>query len=155
AFDPTADQIRVVFGGSNFRLSATTGTYLGSDGAVTGPASALDGSAYTNNQVGAPVTTLYGLSATTDALYTQNGANGTTTQVGSGLGVDAPAVRGFAIPEGVNAGAAGGLAAGTGFAALTVGGSTGLYAIDLTAGTASLAGKIGDGTAAIQGLTLV
>ena len=153
-YNPTADQIRVVFGGKSFRLDPNTGTYLGSNGDVGGAARALDGSAYTNNQVGAAVTTLYGLSAASDALYTQNVASGTTAQVGTGLGFDASAVRGFDVPEGVNAGAVDALATGTGFAALTVAGATGLYAIDLTAGTAALVGKIGTGTADVRGLAL-
>ena len=154
-FNPTADQIRVVFGGKSFRLDPTTGTFPGSNGDVNGAASALDGSAYTNNQVGASVTTLYGLSAATDAIYTQNVASGTTVQVGAGFGFDVGAVRGFDIPEGANAGAVDALATGTGFAALTVAGATGLYAIDLTAGTAALVGKIGAGTADVRGLALV
>jgi hypothetical protein len=153
-FNPTVDQIRVVFGNKSFRLDPTTGTYLGRNGDITGSTSALDGSAYTNNQVGAAATTLYGLNSATGALYTQNPADGTTTLVGTTLGVSGT-VNGFDIPEGVNASTSGGPVTGTGYAALTVAGVARLYTVDLSAGTAALVGTIGSGTTAISGLAVV
>jgi hypothetical protein len=153
-FNPTVDQIRVVFGANSFRLDPTSGAFLGSNGDINGAATALQGSAYTNNQAGAAATTLYGISSETDALYTQSAGTGTTAVVGTALDVNAATVGGFDIPGGVDASTAGALADGTGFAALTVAGVTGLYTVDLTAGTAVLKGTIGNGTADVRGLAV-
>src|SRR5439155_1155340 len=108
--------------------------------------------AFANGPAGAA--TLYGIDAATDALYVQNATDGTTTMVGTGLGLDAAAVGGFDVPDGVSADPGTARATGDGFAALTVGGVTGLYRIDLTTGAAHLVGRIGDGTAVVPGFTL-
>jgi hypothetical protein len=42
---------------------------------------------------------------------------------------------------------------GSAFAALTVGGTTGLYSINLTSGAATLVGTIGSGAVPVAGLT--
>lgn len=149
AFDPTADQLSVSTAGASFRLDPDSGLYLGSEAAGTTTGAA----AYTNGRSGAAATTLYVLDAATDALYAQD-ADGTMARVGSGLGVDAATVRGFDIPEGVSVGETGALATGSGFAVLTVGNATGVYRIDLTAGTAELVRTVGSSTPAVQALAL-
>lgn len=168
-FNPTVDRLRIVTdAGENFRLNPNTGTLIDGnnggadtpginpDGAVSGSATTVDATAYTNNTPNATATTQYTLDASTNSLLIQNPPNnGVQTErrtiTLNGNPLDFTAVNGFDIPAGVNVSASNTVAAGRGFAALTVGGSTGLYAIELSTGTATLIGPIGTGTAPVQG----
>ncbi|MBN9518679.1 DUF4394 domain-containing protein [bacterium] len=153
-FNPTVDRIRVTTGsGLNFRINPDTGAPVGAapDTPVTGlPAGStgVTGTAYTNSFGGATATTQYTLDATSDSLFIQGavappGPNG-GVQSGqlpvrrNGVALDFTAVNGFDIPGGVAVTTSGAGAVGTGYALLTVGGSTGLYAIDLATGNATL-----------------
>jgi hypothetical protein len=97
---------------------------------------------YTNNFAGTTSTTLYVIDTNSDTLNIQNPPNnGTLVAVGA-LGVDASAVNGFDIARGDNAA----------FAALTVGGATNLYRINLQTGAATIIGAITGATGGLRGL---
>src|SRR5205085_11157401 len=103
--------------------------------------------AYTNSfaQSGTTVTTLYTLDSASNMLFIQNPPNNGTQTTGvpvtlGGSALGFTEVNGFDIPPGVQVGTSNAAAAGTGYALLTAGGNTGLYAIDLTTGVAALLG---------------
>lgn len=168
-FNPTVDRIRVVTDtGLNFRINPNTGALVDSDpgtagvqldGNVNGATTTVDATAYTNNSPNATATTQYTLDAVNNALLIQNPPNG-GTQTSSrpitlnGAPLDFTAVNGFDIPAGVNVTTANSPATGQGFAALTVGNSTGLYAIELSTGAATLVGSVGTGTDPVQGFAI-
>ncbi len=190
-FNPTVDRLRVVTAnGLNFRINPSTGAAVdGDDGgatALTGTqfdgaqnaASAdigtdVSGTAYTNAFAPAPtgaVTTQYGISAGKDQLLIQNPPNAGTQTAPKALKVGAAAlnvtsVRGFDIPASVAGTTANAPATGSGLAVLGTGtaASTGLYAIDLATGAATLrttiAGTtslaVGDGPPATKARTVV
>jgi hypothetical protein len=145
-FNPAVDRIRVTTDtGLNFRLNPNNGTIAGLDAAIVG--SEISGVAYTNNQPNnGGITTLYTLDALDDQLQIQNNPNGGTQVAVGPTGVDFSVANGFDIPAGVNAAALNGpVASGSGFALLTVGGTTGLYSIDLVSGAATLVGNFLNG----------
>jgi hypothetical protein len=159
--NPTVDRIRVVNdAGQSFRVNPNTGlpidanllaTGIQMDGPINGATTTVDAAAYTNNQQNATVTTLYTLSAGTNQLFIQNPPNnGTqTTPVNitmNGSALDFAAADGFDILPGVNVTTGNAVASGPGLAALTVGGNTGLYTVDLTTGAAALVGPLGIAT---------
>lgn len=139
-FNPTVDRIRVVSNADqNFRLHPDTGAVAGTDTNLNPPDPNVVGSAYTNNFAGATSTTLYGIDSITDMLVLQGGLNGTPspnggviTNVGP-LGVDVSSVLGFDFTSANN----------VAYAALTVGGNSGLYIINLNTGAASSVGNFG------------
>jgi hypothetical protein len=167
-FNPTVDRLRVVTSsGLNFRINPITGAPVDSDPAiagtnpdgninVNGAAAAADATAYTNSFGGATVTTQYTLDAATNQLSIQSPPN-SGTQINrlpvtlNGAPLDFTNVNGFDIPSGVQVGTANAPAQGRGFAALTVGGNTNLYAIELSTGAATLLGPVAGG---IGGLTV-
>lgn len=167
-FNPTVDRIRVVTtSGLNFRLNPVNGSGVDGnpdaagiqpDGNLNGATSSLDGAAYTNSSAGQTVTTLYTLDAASDGLYIQAPPNN-GTQTGfigvtlNGTTLDFSSVSGFDIQNTVRVSASNAAAtSGSALAALTVGGSTRLYSIDLTTGVATDLGAIGDGTTTFAGL---
>ena len=131
-FNPTVDRIRVVTStGQNLRLNPETGVVAATDGAINGAAASITSVSYTQNRAGATTTVLYDIDVTNNKLYKQDPPNnGTLIEVGN-LGVDAEGVSGFEI------------SADSAFAlaALTVGGKSGLYTINLTTGAATKAGE--------------
>lgn len=164
-FNPTVDRLRVVTdSGLNFRMNPNNGALVDGDnggaagsapgtnpdGAVKGAATGVDDTAYTNSFANAAVTTQYALDSATDRLYIQNPPNSGTQTMGLSLTLDgAPldfsGAAGLDIPSGVAVAAANSPAAGTAYAALTVGGEAGLYAVDLTSGAARPFGALADG----------
>ena len=130
-FNPTVDRIRVVSNtGQNLRLDPNTGGIAAVDPNLNPGTPSVTASAYTNNFAGATTTTLYDIDTNTDRLLIQNPANaGTLVDVGP-LGVDATGVNGFDIASNN----------GTAFAALTVGGTTRLFTINLATGAATQVG---------------
>jgi hypothetical protein len=179
AFDvnPAADRIRVVTdSGLNFRINPNTGTAvdgdnggaagsvtgMNPDGAVNGSGvSGIDAAAYTNDQPNnGNVTTLYTLDAVSNALFIQNPANSGTQTSGhtvtlNGNPLDFTSVNAFDIPAGVNAASSGAaVTTGSGFAVLNVGGTTGLYSINLVNGNATFLGTVLNGTTAVSGLAI-
>ena len=169
-FNPTVDRLRVVTGtGLNFRINPLTGaavdgdaTAVGvnTDGAIKGAATGVTATAYTNNFTGATVTTLYTLDSATDKLLIQNPPNGgvetnaLAVQL-NGKTLDFSAVNGFDIPTTVIALAANApVTSGVSYAALTVGGSTSLYQINLVTGAATTVGTVGTGATGAGGLVV-
>ena len=144
-FNPTVDRLRVVSDADqNIRIVPDTAALAATDTPLqyaVGDTNAAQNPnvtavAYTNNVAGALTTTLYGIDTNLDILVIQNPPNsGTLNTVGS-LGFDTSAVTGFDIEGGT----------GNAFAALTVGGISQLYSINLTTGAATLIGPIGSGT---------
>jgi hypothetical protein len=144
-FNPVPDRLRVVNeSNQNLRINVENGV-----AAVDTPLAFAAGdpnasadpnvvaSAYINNFAGTTATTLYGIDSNLDILVLQNPPNnGTLNTVGS-LGVDTTDVAGFDIAAGST----------RAFASLNVGGSSGLYTINLRTGAATLVGTIGGGQA--------
>ncbi len=173
-FNPAVDRFRVVAGSLNFRVNPntgvgvdgdntglTSGTVSGTnpDGATTG--GTVNAAAYTNNQPNnGGITTLYTLDASADSLFIQNPANVGTQTLGQtvtlgGITLDFTAINGFDIPAGVNAPSSNAaVTAGSAFAVLNVGGTTGLYSIDLTNAQATFVGNVGNGSTAVQGFAV-
>ncbi len=87
--------------------------------------------AYTNNFAGATTTQLYALDSTLNLLATQANNAGTLATVGF-LGVDITEAGGFDIDG----------ADGTAYAALSVGGTSGLYTLNLATGQSTLLGAL-------------
>lgn len=171
-FNPLVDRIRVTAGDLNFRIDPNSGTAIDSDAnagngvnpdtAINGGTTAVDAVAYTNNHASqnGGATTLYTLDANSDELFispTPN--NGTQASVVAvtlnGQPLDFTAINGFDIPAGVYDDVSGtGVDAGSGFAVLNVGGTTGLYAIDLVTGAATFLGGVSDGATSVQGFAV-
>ncbi|MNK51548.1 hypothetical protein D3C87_704600 [compost metagenome] len=128
-FNPTVDRIRLVTStGQNLRLNPENGGVAATDGTVNGVTNAKVSSvAYTQNKAGASTTLLFDIDIANDKLHKQDPPNdGKLVEVGS-LGFDFEDVGGFDInPDGTVA-----------LAALTAGGKSGLYLIDLASGKAS------------------
>jgi hypothetical protein len=143
-FNATVDRIRVVSNtGQNLRLNPTNGVAV-VDNPLNGATTGASAAAYTNGFNGATATTLYDISGTADQLYIQNPPNNGTLTVVGALGVDATDVNGFDIL----------LSDNTAYAALTVGGTSGLYTINLTTGAVTLVGAIGAGTNSYSGFAI-
>ncbi len=149
-FNPQSDRLRLIgSNGQNLRVHPELGA-AATDAALAyargdrhfGARPAVMAAAYTSNVANAPATKLFDLDTTLDVLVLQDPPNdGVLTTVGP-LGIDCEPATGFDIltRDGVD----------HGFAATR---ST-LYAIDLSTGTASTLGTIGDGTLRIVGLTV-
>jgi Domain of unknown function (DUF4394)/FG-GAP-like repeat len=168
-FNPIADRIRVTTDtGLNFRINPNNGAPVDGDGGALGiqpdgsindATTTVDASAYTNNQPNATVTTLYTLSAATDQLFIQNPPNSGTQTVPinitlNGNPLDFSGMNGFDIPAGVNVTTSNSQASGSGLAVLTVGGTTGVYSIDLATGAATRLGDFVGGTTPASGLAI-
>jgi Domain of unknown function (DUF4394) len=147
-FNPVPDRVRIVnVAGDNLRVNPNNGALAGNDTDLTPGPPDVTAVAYDRSTAGTTVTTLFGIDTTTDQLVRIGGVDGTPTPNGGvvtpvgPLGVDAIGDAGFDIDP-----------AGTLFAALTVGGQNGLYALDPATGTATLVGPIGNGSLGITGL---
>ncbi len=156
-FNPVPDRLRVVSDADqNLRFNVDTGAatvdttlaYATGD-AAAGQNPTVVGVAYTNNVAGATTTTLYGIDSARDTLVRQGSVGGTPVSPNSGqlftigpLGVDTTDVVGFDIAN----------PSGIAFAALTVGGTSQLYTINLTTGAATLVGNFGGAT--LRGITV-
>lgn len=161
-FNPVSDRIRVVndlgsgIGNNvnNFRLR-TDGSIAGIDTDLDFSAAPGSGSevaiAHDRSVAGATATTLFGITAIGDQLVRQGGVDGVPSPNGGAivpigpLGIDITSNAGFDIDP----------TTGEAFAAFTSAGTSGLYRIDLTTGAATSIGKIGNGTIAFGGLTIV
>ena len=136
-FNPVPDRLRIVSNtGQNLRVNVDTGATT-TDGAINGGASntALTAAAYTNSFAGTGSTNLFVIDAANSTIYTQTPPNNGTLASPMALGVTATSVGGFDIDARNN----------KGYAALTVGGVPGLYAINLgaTAGAATFVVPLG------------
>lgn len=139
-FNPVTDQVRVTSDAEqNLRLNPNDGTLIAADNTLAfapgDPNFGVDpnvvASAYTNNFPGAGGTVLYDIDSNLDALLIQNPTDGALRTIGP-LGVDTDGNVGFDISS----------VTGTAYALLTVGGSTGIYTIDLGSGAATFLGPI-------------
>ncbi len=168
-FNPTVDRLRIVTSnGLNFRVNPNTGAAIDSnssimgvnpDGSINGVTTTVDATAYTNSAPNVTATTQYTLDSVTNRLFIQNPPNDGTQTLAlgvtlNGTPLDFTSVNGFDIPSGVNVSASNTPATGQAFAVLTVGSTTGLYAIALSTGAATLVGTVGAGTDAVQGFAL-
>lgn len=148
-FNPVADRLRIVSDNEqNLRVNVDSG--LVTTDAPLAPPGTVAGAAYTNNFTGAASTVLYDIDVTSDTLAIQNPPNNGTLVLVGPLGVNATGVAGFEI---VSTRAANGAVTDTAFAALTVGGTTGLYSINLATGAATSIGAVSAGSTALAGLT--
>jgi hypothetical protein len=171
-FNPTVDRIRVTTStGWNFRLNPNNGAgvdgdttsagVINPDGNINGNGSTgVSATAYTNSfgqSLTGGVTTQYTLDAASDRLFIQNPPNnGVQTSPLSitlgGGGLNFTNVGGFDIPASVRVTTSSTAASGLAYAALTVGGVSGLYSIDLSTGAATNLGFAG--AAGLSGLAL-
>lgn len=172
-FNPTVDRLRVVTSnGFNFRVNPNNGapidgnfgqgafTGTNPDGLLSGNGVAgLDAVAYTNSfaqSLTGGVTTQYTLDAATNTLYIQNPPNsgGQTLPLPltlNGAAVDITSRTGFDLPASVSVAASNTPATGDGWLVATVGGTTGLYRIDLATGALTSFGALGAGSTAVTG----
>jgi hypothetical protein len=151
-FNPVVDALRLVSDtGDDMRITAGgTGTVVvDSSLSQTG----VTGAAYSNNVAGAASTTLFDISYTQDALFTQGSPGGTPVSPNTGmlfmvgpLGLNVGPQIGFDISG----------ASGVAFASFIVvgGAGSGLYTINLSTGAATLVGAIGGGNITVQGLAV-
>lgn len=160
-FNPVPDRIRIVNDGDqNLRAHPDTGALAGTDttlayagtDANVGQDPAIVGSAYSNNVAGAVVTTLYSIDFNANRLVRQGGVEGSPSPNGGllntvgSLGVTlATANVGLDIDGHT----------GRAFAALNVGGTTGLYTINLTTGAATSVAAIGDGSFVVRDIAVI
>lgn len=139
-FNPVADRLRVISNtGQDLRINVETGATT-TDGAISPATAVLAGSGYTNAFAGATSTRLFNINLTTATLDLQNPPNDGVQVAGPGLGV-APTAADFDIDATNN----------IGYAALTVGGASSLYRVNLQTGAAApaatLVAAIGGGQA--------
>jgi hypothetical protein len=150
-FQPVADRIRYVnTNDENARINPNNGALAGNDDDLNPPGTTdIVAAAFDRNTVGSTQTTLFEIDANTSTLSVQGGFNGSgLTGPNSGTVIDA-------MPLGVTLTGDAGFditADGTMYAALTVGGITGLYRI--TSGAAVI-GNIGGGAAPVRELAIV
>ncbi|CDS52785.1 hypothetical protein [Polaromonas sp. CG9_12] len=144
-FNPVADRLRVVSDtGLNLRIDVTTGAAT-TNGMVSGAAAAITAAAYSKAFAGTTSTQLYSLEAASGQVYLQDPPNNVTLTAPMALGGTFDSANGFDIDARNN----------TAYAALTSGGSTALYTVPLTAGSAATRiGTIGTGEA-LAGLALM
>lgn len=157
-FNPTVDRLRIVNAADeNLRLNPNTGARSDTptnDTDLNPAGSQIDAIAYDRNVDGPAIsanTTLYGISRSGNALVRIGGLNqspspngGAVTSIGS-LGATISAVNGVGFDIEGSAGA---------YAAFTDAGTnrTGLYALDLSSGAATLIGLIGNGLTGVTAL---
>jgi hypothetical protein len=161
-FNPTVDRIRVVnVNDENFRINPNNGSLAGNDPNLNPAGTQIIAEAYDRNFDRANATTipttLYGINRAASSLVTQGGINGTAPGGANGGLIQTVGMLGVAIDPTADAGfdITTGPGTGKGFAALTVGGQTGLYSINLSTGAATLVGNIGNGLTQVKGLTAV
>lgn len=150
-FNPVSDRIRVVSDREqNLRLNPDTGAVAGADSDLAYDADDenadanpnIVGAAYTNNIAGAITTTLFGIDSDLDSLVRQGSTNGAPISPDDGvlfsvgpLGFNTADLVGFDIATN----------SGTAFAVFLSlgGGSSQLFEIDLSVGSATLIGTVG------------
>jgi hypothetical protein len=164
-FNPTVDRLRVVSSsGLNARMNPNNGAFIDGDFGNPGspspgtnpdgplniagmPADAM-GTAYANNRINTGITTQYSLSHSADRLYIQNPPNSGTLTMALPITVDGSPIDfgssgGLDIEPGIDAPSANAPAPGRAVAALSVGGQSRLYRIDLQTGAATDQGPLG------------
>jgi hypothetical protein len=144
-FNPAADRMRVVSNsGQNLRINVDTGDAT-TDGVIglAGGSPHVTAAGYTNAFFGTTTTQLFDIDAASGLLHLQDPPNNGTLAAGLALGVTGAQVNGFDIDARNNAG----------YAALTVGGMSNLYRVNIATGTATAIGAIAGGEM-VRGLAL-
>ncbi|MDQ6656555.1 MAG: DUF4394 domain-containing protein, partial [Verrucomicrobiota bacterium] len=140
-FNPTVDRIRITSNsGQNLRVNPNDGTLAATDGPLRYAATDVNaaanpsivGSAYTNSFATAGATILYDIDNNLGILAIQNPPNNGTLNTVGPLGVTPDATLGFDVSG----------TTGVAYAAMTVGGVTNLYTINLLSGAATLVGPL-------------
>jgi len=150
-FNPVPDRIRQVSNTEqNLRLNPNNGALGGTDTTLSPPGNVV-AAAYTNNFAGATQTTLYVIDSAAGTLSTQGGVNGTPSPNGGQLFTVGSLGLGTNLNENIGFDVSG--STGTAFATITVGGTSGLYTVDLATGAATLVGSIGAGATPFLGVT--
>ncbi len=147
-FNPVPDRLRVVSNtGQNLRINVDTGETL-VDGSINPAGPSIGASGYLNSVAGAATTALYNIDFASSSLLLQSPPNdGTVTTVGPlGVTLDAGGQAGFDVLT----------VGGSDFphAVLRVAGVTGLYAVDVATGAATLLGAVG-GNPALHGMAIL
>jgi hypothetical protein len=140
-FNPAANALRIVSDtGQNLSHSIDANTTTAQT-VLTFPgrtAFAVTGAAYVNNDLDpATATTLFDIDPVNDVVALQSPPAGGVLATAGALGIDADAALGFDIYSAVRDGVT---VRNTGFAALTAGGRSGLYGVNLLTGKATLLG---------------
>ena len=140
-FNPQADRLRVVSNlGQNLRINPADAV-VATDMPLNPGTPSVTAAAYTNNFAGTASTVLFDIDSNTDRLLIQTPPNnGTLNDVGP-LGINVENVNGFDITG----------RTGTAYAIFKVGGSSGLYTINLTSGAAT---KVVDFPVEVRGFTV-
>jgi hypothetical protein len=141
-FNPVVDRLRVISDtGQNLAVNVDDGSAVVGSALNTGPnttSMGVTGAAYTNNDADPnTATTLFDIDTVGDQVVIQSPPNGGTLVPTGKLGVDTGSAVGFDIFSRVRGGTTQSVAA---FAALTVGGKSGFYRVDLITGRASKVG---------------
>ena len=160
SFDPVGGDLRVISSGFNLLVDlsgdpATAESQVGYDGSDTnhGIAPSLGGIAYQNPVTGAGSTTLYALDSATSSLVRIGDAN-VSLPDSSNTG-DMHTIGPLnANLSNTNTGFAIGPSDGQGYASLQDGSAPILYTVDLSAGSVTSLGTIGDGTLTIVSLVI-
>jgi hypothetical protein len=144
-FNPVADRLRVVSNlGQNLRINVDTGDAI-TDGLISlaGGTASVTAAGYSNAFFGTTSTQLFDIDAASGLLHLQDPPNNGTLAAGLALGASGTQLNGFDIDARNNAG----------YAALTVGGATNLYRVNLTTGATTVLGAVTGGEA-LRGLAL-
>jgi hypothetical protein len=145
-FNPAANALRIISNtGQNLRqpFGTTDGPTVptvvdGTLNYLAVPAAGVSGAAYTNNDLNADTaTSLFDLDTALDQVALQSPANSGSLAATGKLGVDAGTDAGFDIYSDLRRGTTVSVA---GYATLSVGGRTGLYAVNLLTGDVALEG---------------
>ncbi len=133
--------------GQNLRINVDSGATI-VDGAINPAGPMLGAAGYINSFAGTTTTSLYVIDTVSSTLFLQNPPNnGTLVSVGAlGVTLDAGGATGFDVQSTGGQNVA--------MATLRVGGTTGLYRINLTTGAATLVGAVG-GNPTLIGMTVV
>ncbi|MBY0410732.1 MAG: DUF4394 domain-containing protein, partial [Burkholderiaceae bacterium] len=130
-FNPVADRLRVVSNtGQDLRINVDTGATT-TDGAISPASAVVAGSGYTNSFAGTTSTRLFNINLATGTLDLQDPPNNGVQVTGAVLGVTATAAD-FDVDATNN----------VGYAALTVGGTSSLYRVNLQTGAAAPAATL-------------
>ena len=144
-FNPVPDRLRLVSDtGQNLRIDVTTGTTT-VDGTINPAGPQITAAGYTNSVSGATTTALFDIDSVSGGLFLQNPPNNGTLQLIGPLGVIPSGDSGLDILSSNGNNAA--------FAALQVGGTAGLYQVNLATGAATLVGNI-TGNPTLRGLAI-
>lgn len=136
-FNPVVDRIRLVSDNDqNLRVHPDTGALAAVDTTLTPAGGAVTALAYSNNNPGATTTTVFAIGTIGDQLFTIPNPNGGVLQPVGALGQNTSPNAGLDVSR-----------SGVAFAVLQAGGAgSGLYAVNLTTGAATLTGAVGGGS---------